>query len=103
MDAPDLDFEYADSDSYFHEISELYSYSEVPEFETTKDFFETSLVKHYRTTDWFSLFESQKRDYVLTLLDQFELIKLQDRTAAVKSLLYLAHGNYTPGMDETSL
>lgn len=103
MDAPDLDFEYADSDSYFHEISELYSYSEVPEFETTKDFFEAGLVKHYRTTDWFSLFESQKRDYVLTLLDQFELIKLQDRTAAVKSLLYLAHGNYVPGMDETSL
>ena len=103
MDAPDLDFEYADSDSYFHEISELYSYSEVPEFETTKDLFETSLDTHYGTTDWFSLPESQKRDYILTLLDQFELIKLQDRTAAVKILLYLAHGNYAPGMDEMSL
>ena len=103
MDAPDLEFEYADSDTYFHEISELYSYSEVPEFETTKDLFETSLNAHFDTIDWFALPESQKKAYILGLLDQFELVKPQDRTAAVKIFLYLAHGNYAPGMDEPTL
>lgn len=102
-DAPDLDFEYADSDGYFHELSELYSYSEIPEFETTKETFESSLEAHFHTTEWRALSDSQKRTYAMALLDRFEVVKPLDRISAVKSLLYLAHGNYAPGMEEGDL
>ena len=102
-DAPDLDFEYDDSDAYFHELSELYSYSEIPEFETTKETFESSLEAYFHTVEWHTLSESQKRAYVMALLDRFEVVKPQDRISAVKSLLYLAHGNYVPGTEEGDL
>lgn len=103
MDAPDLDFEYADSDFYFRELSELYSYSEVPEFETTKELFEASLESSFHINDWHKLTYPQKKAFIMGLLDRFEVVKPQDRIAAVKSLLYLAHGNYAPGMEEADL
>ena len=39
----------------------------------------------------------------MALLDQFEVVKPQDRISAVKCLLYLAHGNYAPGIEEGDL
>ena len=103
VDAPDLEFDYDDTDTYFHELAELYSYSEVPEFETTKELFEARLEETFHTIDWFKLSESDKKAYIMGLLDQFEVIKPQDRIAAVKSLLYLALGNYGPAKEEAEL
>ncbi len=103
VDAPDLEFEYDDSDTYYRELSELFSYSEVPEFETTKELFETRLDERYHTTDWHKLPESSKKACILDLLDQFEVVKPQDRISAGKMLLYLVLGNYAPGMEKDDL
>lgn len=102
-DAPDLEFEYADTDTYAHELSELYSYSEAPEFYTTRDVFETYLESSYQTVEWNELTDTQKRSFVMSLLDRFEVVKPQERLEAVKSLLYLAHGNFAPDIKEASL
>lgn len=37
------------------------------------------------------------------MLDRFEVVKAQERLSAVRSLLYLAHGLYQPGMDAADL
>ena len=102
-DAPDLEFEYADTDTYAHELSELYSYSEVPEFYTTREVFETCLESSYHTLEWDQLSSTQKRSFIMSLLNKFEVVKPQERLEAVKSLLYLAHGNFTPNMEEADL
>ena len=102
-DAPDLEFEYADTDTYAHELSELYSYSESPEFYTTREVFETYLERSYRTVEWEELTDTQKRSFIMSLLDRFEVVKPQERLEAVKCLLYLAHGNFAPDIKEESL
>lgn len=75
MDAPNLEFEYADSDLFFHELSELYSYSEVPEFQTTCELFESNMemVNGSGMTDWKKLTDSRKKDFILVMLDRFEV------------------------------
>lgn len=100
MDAPDLEFDYDDADTYFNELSELFSYSEVPEFETTKELFEGHLEEYYHTSNWHELPESSKKACIMDLLDQFEVVKPQDRIFAGKMLLYLILGNYTPAVSE---
>ena len=102
-DTPDLDFEYADSDTYLHELSELYSYSEVPEFDTTRDLFRESLAKYYGSVDWCYLTKSEKMSYIMTLLEYFEVVKPQDRLTAVRQLLYIAHGNYSSEIGEEAM
>ena len=102
-DAPDLDFEYADTDTYAHELSELYSYSEAPEFYTTREVFETCLEASHHTSEWVELTAEQRRSFVMSLLNRFEVAQPQERLEAVKCLLYLAHGNFTPEMREESL
>lgn len=39
----------------------------------------------------------------MSLLNRFEVVKPQERLEAVKSLLYLAHGNFAPDIKEESL
>ena len=102
-DAPDLDFEYADADTYAHELSELYSYSEAPEFYTTREVFESCLEASYQTSEWSELTDEQKKSFIMSLLNRFELVKHQERLEAVKCLLYLAHGNFAPYVREEML
>lgn len=68
-----------------------------------KDCFEAGLELRFQTSDWHSLSPGQRRAYVMALLDQFDIVAPLDRTAAVKSLLYLAHGNFAPGKPEADL
>ena len=65
--------------------------------------FETRLEGLYQTVDWDQLADSQKRSFIMSLLDRFEVVKPQERLEAVKSLLYLAHGNFAPDVEESSL
>lgn len=53
--------------------------------------------------DWNELTDTQKRSFILSLLDRFEVVKPQERLEAVKSLLYLAHGNFGPDIKEEDL
>ena len=103
MDSPDLDFEYSDSDSLFHELSELYSYTEVPELRRIKEIFEKNLSPLYHTTSWFDLTTQQQKAFVLTMLERFEVVNPDSRLEAAQSLLYLAHGNFMIGIDEADI
>ena len=75
VDAPSLDFEYMDSDLYFSELSELYSYSEVPEFQTTRELFQSGLEAVFGPgiSDWRKLDTGQKKDFIMVMLDRFEV------------------------------
>ena len=86
MDAPNLEFEYADSDLYFHELSELYSYSEVPEFQTTRELFEANMesVHGAGIKNWKKIPDSRKKDFIMVMLDRFEVRWTMD----MLSLLY---------------
>ncbi|XP_078091901.1 striatin-interacting protein 1-like isoform X9 [Mustelus asterias] len=46
LDFPNLEFEYGDSDSIVAELSELYSYTEEPEFAANRDCFEEDFAIH---------------------------------------------------------
>ena len=103
MEAPDLDFEYQDTDTLPHEIAELYSYSESPEFYQNRVKFLDQLEKKFPGTKWAALNLSQKKADLMTLLDQLEVVNASERMDAARSLLYLAHGNYSIGMKEMEL
>ena len=83
MDAPSLDFEYADSDLYFSELSELYSYSEVPEFQNTIELFHVTLESVFGAGvgDWRKIDTGQRKDFIMVMLDRFE----------VRTLLFLPY------------
>ena len=103
VDLPDIDFQYSDSDSLFNELSELYSYSEIPELQETRETFETQLKARYQTTNWVDLTGPQQRSYINYLLEKCEVVDIKDRLNAVRNFLYLAHGNYIFGIDETDI
>ena len=73
QDTPAIEFTYEDRDSYLKELSELYSYSEVPEFQTTMDLFHTSLESLVGTRDWDKTTTAQKRDFVMVMVNRFEV------------------------------
>ena len=65
--------------------------------------FESCLESSYQTAEWDELTAVQKRSFIMSLLNRFELVKPQDRLEAVKCLLYLAHGNFAPDVKEDTL
>lgn len=103
MEAPDLDFDYQDTDTLPHEIAELYSYSESPEFYQNRLKFLEQLERKFPGAKWPTLHLSQKKADLMTLLDQLEVVNPSERMDAARSLLYLAHGNYSIGMKENDL
>ncbi|XP_036800436.1 striatin-interacting protein 1 homolog isoform X4 [Oncorhynchus mykiss] len=46
MESPNLEFEYGDTDSLTAELSEIYSYTEEPEFALNRDYFEEDFRSH---------------------------------------------------------
>lgn len=73
QDTPAIEFTYDDRDSYLSELAELYSYSEVPEFQTTMDLFHSNLEAICGLSDWEKTTVTQKRDFVMVMLDRFEV------------------------------
>lgn len=73
QDSPAIEFTYDDRDSYLNEMGELYSYSEMPEFQTTMDLFHSNLGAICKVTDWEKTTAAQKRDFVMVMLDRFEV------------------------------
>ena len=103
FDVPDLHFDYTDSDTLFNEIAELYSYSEVPEFQVIRGVFEQTLTKYFKTVSWIDLTREQQRSFIYYLLEKCEVVSPQDRLDAARCFLYLAHGNYMYGIDEIDI
>uniref|UniRef100_A0AAR2LGD2 Striatin interacting protein 2 n=1 Tax=Pygocentrus nattereri TaxID=42514 RepID=A0AAR2LGD2_PYGNA len=92
MESPNLEFEYGDTDSLTAELSELYSYTEEPEFSLNRDYFEEDFRSHVNGRRWVELSVDDQRAYVMRLLDALEVTDREKRLKVARAILYLAQG-----------
>ncbi|XP_061920461.1 striatin-interacting protein 1 homolog isoform X3 [Entelurus aequoreus] len=92
MESPNLEFEYGDTDTLMAELSELYSYTEEPEFALNRDYFEEDFRSHDRGRRWIDLSADEQRAYVMRLLDDLEVTDRDKRLKVARAILYLAQG-----------
>uniref|UniRef100_A0A8C6UTT5 Striatin interacting protein 2 n=1 Tax=Neogobius melanostomus TaxID=47308 RepID=A0A8C6UTT5_9GOBI len=92
MESPNLEFEYGDTDTLTAELSELYSYTEEPEFALNRDYFEEDFKTHGIWRRWTELSVEEQRAYVMRLLDALEVTDRDKRLKVARAILYLAQG-----------
>ncbi|XP_053260675.1 striatin-interacting protein 2 isoform X2 [Podarcis raffonei] len=92
VDCPNLEFEYGDSDIYAAELSELYSYTEEPEFAANRKCFEEDFQTQVKDKQWSELDVAQQKAYVMRLLDGLEVVNREKRLKVARAILYLAQG-----------
>jgi hypothetical protein len=88
----DLEFTYADADTYLNEIAELYSYTEHNEFQLNVKAFEDQMEMYKLKPLWQQLSKEQHISIILKLMDQLEVLDNTMRMKAARTLLYLAQG-----------
>lgn len=93
-ESPDLEFIYADADKWAAELSELYSYTEGPEFQWNRKCFEEDLQLHVPDKKWTELDVSQQRTYTMRLLDALEVTAREKRLKVARAILYVAQGTF---------
>ncbi|XP_078091893.1 striatin-interacting protein 1-like isoform X5 [Mustelus asterias] len=103
LDFPNLEFEYGDSDSIVAELSELYSYTEEPEFAANRDCFEEDFAIHGKGKKWVELEENEHKSYLMRLLDGLEVISRERRLKFARAILYLAQGVFDDCYTETEV
>ncbi|GCB65350.1 hypothetical protein scyTo_0007697 [Scyliorhinus torazame] len=103
LDFPNLEFEYGDSDSIVAELSELYSYTEEPEFAANRDCFEEDFAIHGKGKKWVELEEDEHKSYLMRLLDGLEVISRERRLKFARAILYLAQGVFEDCYTETEV
>ncbi|KFQ55530.1 Striatin-interacting protein 1, partial [Nestor notabilis] len=91
---PDLEFEYADTDKWAAELSELYSYTEGPEFLLNRKCFEEDFRIHMRDKKWMELDRNQHRTHAMRLLDGLEVTAREKRLRVARAILYVAQGTF---------
>uniref|UniRef100_A0A673XPN8 Striatin interacting protein 2 n=1 Tax=Salmo trutta TaxID=8032 RepID=A0A673XPN8_SALTR len=72
--------------------TEIYSYTEEPEFALNRDYFEEDFRSHVRRRRWIELGQEQQRAYVMRLLDALEVTDRDKRLKVARAILYLAQG-----------
>ncbi|XP_077450541.1 striatin-interacting protein 1 homolog isoform X2 [Stigmatopora argus] len=92
MEAPNLEFEYGDTDTLTSEMSEFYSYTEEPEFALNRDCFEEDFGSYAQGRRWIELSVEERRTYVMRLLDALEMTDRDKRLKMARAILYLAQG-----------
>ncbi|NWS45740.1 STRP1 protein, partial [Probosciger aterrimus] len=93
-ESPDLEFEYADTDKWAAELSELYSYTEGPEFLLNRKCFEEDFRIHMRDKKWMELDRNQHRTHAMRLLDGLEVTAREKRLRVARAILYVAQGTF---------
>uniref|UniRef100_A0A8C3V8H1 Striatin interacting protein 1 n=1 Tax=Catharus ustulatus TaxID=91951 RepID=A0A8C3V8H1_CATUS len=93
-ESPDLEFEYADTDKWTAELSELYSYTEGPEFLLNRKCFEEDFRIHVRDRRWPELERTQHRTHAMRLLDGLEVTAREKRLRVARAILYVAQGTF---------
>uniref|UniRef100_A0A8C3L2V2 Striatin interacting protein 1 n=1 Tax=Chrysolophus pictus TaxID=9089 RepID=A0A8C3L2V2_CHRPC len=93
-ESPDLEFEYADTDKWAAELSELYSYTEGPEFLLNRKCFEEDFRIHVRDKKWTELDKKQHRTHAMRLLDGLEVTAREKRLRVARAILYVAQGTF---------
>uniref|UniRef100_A0A3Q2UZ34 Striatin interacting protein 2 n=1 Tax=Haplochromis burtoni TaxID=8153 RepID=A0A3Q2UZ34_HAPBU len=74
------------------DCTELYSYTEEPEFALNRDYFEEDFRSHARGRRWIELTVEEQRVYVMRLLDALEVTDRDKRLKVARAILYLAQG-----------
>uniref|UniRef100_A0AAX7VQ81 Striatin interacting protein 2 n=1 Tax=Astatotilapia calliptera TaxID=8154 RepID=A0AAX7VQ81_ASTCA len=74
------------------DCTELYSYTEEPEFALNRDYFEEDFRSHARGRRWIELTVEEQRAYVMRLLDALEVTDRDKRLKVARAILYLAQG-----------
>ncbi|XP_029471660.1 striatin-interacting protein 2 isoform X2 [Rhinatrema bivittatum] len=92
MDCSSLEFEYGDIDSLPAELSELFSYTEEPEFNLNRTCFEEDFRIQVRDAKWVELDMTQQKAYIMRLLDGLEMVNRDKRLNVARAILYLAQG-----------
>ncbi|XP_027562056.1 striatin-interacting protein 1 [Neopelma chrysocephalum] len=93
-ESPDLEFEYADTDKWAAELSELYSYTEGPEFLLNRKCFEEDFRIHMPERRWPELERAQHRTHAMRLLDGLEVTARERRLRVARAILYVAQGTF---------
>ncbi|XP_056413884.1 striatin-interacting protein 1 [Hyla sarda] len=93
-ESPDIEFIYADADKWAAELSELYSYTEGPEFQWNRKCFEEDLQLHVPDKKWTELDVSQQRAHTMRLLDALEVTGREKRLKVARAILYVAQGTF---------
>uniref|UniRef100_A0A8D0MI62 Striatin-interacting protein 1 n=1 Tax=Sus scrofa TaxID=9823 RepID=A0A8D0MI62_PIG len=93
-ESPDLEFEYADTDKWAAELSELYSYTEGPEFLMNRKCFEEDFRMHVTDKKWTELDTNQHRTHAMRLLDGLEVTAREKRLKVARAILYVAQGTF---------
>ncbi|NXY49670.1 STRP1 protein, partial [Ceuthmochares aereus] len=93
-ESPDLEFEYADTDKWAAELSELYSYTEGPEFLLNRKCFEEDFRIHVLDKKWTELDKNQQRTHAMRLLDGLEVTAREKRLRVARAILYVAQGTF---------
>uniref|UniRef100_A0A8C8B5B3 Striatin interacting protein 1 n=1 Tax=Otus sunia TaxID=257818 RepID=A0A8C8B5B3_9STRI len=89
-----MEFEYADTDKWAAELSELYSYTEGPEFLLNRKCFEEDFRIHVREKKWTELDKNQHRTHAMRLLDGLEVTAREKRLRVARAILYVAQGTF---------
>ncbi|XP_028305028.1 striatin-interacting protein 2 isoform X3 [Gouania willdenowi] len=92
MESPNLEFEYGDTDMLTAELSELYSYTEEPEFSLNRDYFDEDFRSHAKGRRWIQLTVEEQKAHVMRLLDALEVTDRDKRLKVARAILYLAQG-----------
>ncbi|XP_041944830.1 striatin-interacting protein 1 homolog isoform X3 [Alosa alosa] len=100
-ESPDLEFEYADTDKWASELSEIYSYTEGPEFILNRKCFE----EDFRTHDkcWTELDSAHHRAHAMRLLDGLEVTAREKRLKIARAILYIAQGTFAECSSEAEV
>uniref|UniRef100_A0A673YET5 Striatin interacting protein 1 n=1 Tax=Salmo trutta TaxID=8032 RepID=A0A673YET5_SALTR len=102
-ESPDLEFEYADTDKWSAELSELYSYTEGPEFLLNRKCFEEEFRIHVSDKKWTELDVAQHRAHAMRLLDGLEVITREKRLKVARAILYMAQGTFAECSSEAQV
>uniref|UniRef100_A0A672JAV1 Striatin interacting protein 1 n=1 Tax=Salarias fasciatus TaxID=181472 RepID=A0A672JAV1_SALFA len=102
-ESPDLEFEYSDTDKWAAELSELYSYTEGPEFALNRKCFEEEFRAHVSDRKWTELDAAQHRAHAMRLLDGLEVIAREKRLKVARAILYMAQGTFAECSSEAEV
>ncbi|XP_053655459.2 striatin-interacting protein 1 isoform X2 [Cherax quadricarinatus] len=91
-DCPDIEFNYDDADLPENEITELYSYTEGPEFQLNLKAWEEVCGELGVVPLWQSASDIGHRTLIVRLADHLELCNRSLRMRAARAILYIAQG-----------
>uniref|UniRef100_A0A671TS89 Striatin interacting protein 1 n=1 Tax=Sparus aurata TaxID=8175 RepID=A0A671TS89_SPAAU len=88
---------------FFMYVSELYSYTEGPEFALNRKCFEVEFRAHVADKKWTELDAAQHRAHAMRLLDSLEVIAREKRLKVARAILYMAQGTFAECSSEAEV